>query len=188
MEKKVVTRESSCIRVILTGPESTGKTELASSLAESYGSLYIPEYARNYITKLNRRYNYSDIKKIARHQVQQMEEFSAKNYKVIFVDTYLLITRVWFDWLYKKHPAWLDKEILKTKRDLYLLCKPDIPWYPDEVRENGGETRNQLFVAYETELKKFGLHYKYVSGSGPERISNACNMLDLFLAEQGLTL
>ena len=186
MEEKVESAGVSCIRVILTGPESTGKTELASVLAKKYNTVYIPEYARDYIEKLERPYNYADIEHIAKHQLKQMEDFSARGFKVIFVDTYLLITKIWFDWVYKRCPEWLEPELLKTKNDLYLLCKPDIPWYPDNVRENGGEIRDELFDKYENKLKHLEMHFKYVSGIGEERIKNACEQIKTFFLEKGI--
>lgn len=188
MEKKVEATGTSCIRVILTGPESTGKSELALKLADKYKTRYIPEYARKYIENLNRPYNYTDIEHIARHQIQQVKEYSSRDIKILFVDTYLLITKVWFEWVYKKYPSWLERELLKTKRDLYLLCKPDIPWYPDEVRENGGEMRDVLFETYKNELKKYGMHFMYVSGKGAERIRNASEQIDKFITDQGIKL
>ncbi len=177
---------TSCIRIILTGPESTGKTELASLLAKKYNTVYIPEYARAYIEKLDRPYSYADVEHIAKRQLKQMEDFSAMGFNIIFVDTYLLITRVWFEWVFKKFPEWLDQEILKTKSDLYLLCKPDIPWYPDNVRENGGETRNELYNWYENKLTQLGMHYKCISGTGNERIENAFEQIEGFLTKKGI--
>jgi nicotinamide riboside kinase len=115
-----------------------------------------------------------------------MEDYTSRNLKIFFIDTYLLITRVWFNWVYKKHPAWIDDELIKTKDDLYLLCKPDIPWYPDRVRENGGELREVLFEIYENELIKYGMHYRYVSGEGVSRFENASDQLERFLSEQGI--
>jgi nicotinamide riboside kinase len=188
MEKKVGTTKASVIRVILTGPESTGKTEIASKLADKYNSIYIPEYAREYIENLNRPYDYSDVEHIAKHQVKQMKEYSSGETKLLFVDTYLIITKVWFKWVYNKFPSWLEDEIFKTRNDLYLLCKPDIAWFPDKVRENGGEMRNILFDIYDKELKKFSMHYRHVSGMGDERFSNAARHVEDFLLEKGLKI
>lgn len=176
------------IRIILTGPESTGKTELAFALAERYKTLYIPEYAREYIENLERPYVYDDLKQIAKHQIHRMEAFSSRNLKIFFIDTYLIITKVWFEWVYNKYPAWLDKEIRKTECDLYLLCRPDIPWFPDNVRENGGEKRAQLFNLYEKELIHYGLQYRFVSGKGTDRIMNAIEQLENHLTEKRIII
>ena len=75
---------------------------------------------------------------------------------------------------------WIDKEISGTKDALYLLCKPDIPWEPDAVRENGGEMRTILFNDYRTELQKAGLHFAFVEGSGTDRVNCAINRIRNF--------
>lgn len=188
MEKTVEATTRSNIRIILTGPESTGKTELAATLAGRYKTVYSPEYAREYIENLGRPYVYDDLKQIAKHQIHQMEAFSSRNLNIFFIDTYLIITKVWFEWVYNKYPAWLDAELRKTKSDLYLLCRPDIPWFPDNVRENGGEKRMQLFDLYEKELLHYGLQYRFVSGKGEDRIMNAVEQLENHLVEKGIII
>jgi nicotinamide riboside kinase len=161
--------------IIFTGPESTGKTMLTNELAVRYRSPCIPEYARDYVMNLRRPYSYYDVVHIAEKQIEQMSEFSKHRTEYLFVDTYLIITKVWFDKVFNKMPDWLDKEIAKTKDCLYLLCRPDIPWEPDPVRENGGPMRQVLFDTYEYELKKAGLFYAYVEGLGETRINCAMN-------------
>lgn len=175
-----------CIRIILTGPESTGKTELASALADKYNTAYIPEYAREYIGSLNRPYEYDDLVHIAKHQKEQMKDFISRVHTIIFADTYLMITRVWFEWVYRKYPSWIDDELKKTRDALYLLCKPDIPWFPDGMRENGGKNREILFQTYENHLRYLGLHYRYVSGQGDMRMENACRQVEEFINEKGI--
>lgn len=165
--------------VIITGPESVGKTTLVTSLADYYNSISQPEYARDYITDLNRAYNYSDIEKIAEVQVKELyQKKKEAGKKKIFIDTYLIITKIWFVWFAGKYPDWIDDEITKTNRALYLLCSPDIEWYPDNVRENGGEARNKLFTEYEKELRKFNLNYRIIKGAGNERFDMARAFVD----------
>jgi len=89
---------------------------------------------------------------------------------------------VWFDFVFHKVPEWIDSEIDKTTDALYLLCRPDIPWTPDPLRENGGETRNILFRRYEEELKKLNLHYACVAGKGHRRVENAIQHIETFLS------
>ena len=101
--EKTMDATAGSIRIILTGPESTGKTELASALADKYKTLYIPEYARDYIENLERPYVLADIEQIAKHQVRQMEEYTSRKLNIFFIDTYLIITKVWFKWVYNKY-------------------------------------------------------------------------------------
>ena len=53
-------------RIAITGPESTGKSMLAQQLADHYHTLWVPEFARDYLTSLNRPYEEDDILYIAR--------------------------------------------------------------------------------------------------------------------------
>lgn len=172
--------EGNSKRIILTGPESTGKTMLTIELGARYNAPYIPEYARGYVLNLKRHYNYEDVIHIARKQIELMETFSEQRPEFLFVDTYLIITKVWLDKVFHKLPDWIDTEIAKTKNDLYLLCRPDIPWEPDPVRENGGSMRQVLFDRYEHELKKAGLNYAFVEGLGEARVKNAVEKITTF--------
>jgi nicotinamide riboside kinase len=182
MEKTVEKSGTDIRRIILTGPESTGKTMLTMELASRYRSPFIPEYAREYILNLRRPYTYDDVIHIARKQIEQMKEFSKYASGYLFVDTYLIITKIWFDKVFNKIPEWINKEIAKTKTKncFYLLCLPDIPWEPDPVRENGGPMRQVLFDLYELELKKAGLNYSYVKGLGEARIICAMKQITTF--------
>jgi NadR type nicotinamide-nucleotide adenylyltransferase len=171
------------LKVVITGPESTGKSTLAESLAVYYRTVFIPEYARTFVENLARPYNYDDLEHIARHQVQDMEKFGALAHKILFADTFLIITKVWFNVVYKKIPAWLDDSIKESDIDLFLLCSTDVPWQPDPVRENGGKMRESLFQQYKTELELYGFNYRIVEGLGENRLINAIGFVDELLAK-----
>lgn len=171
-------------RFILTGPESTGKSVLSAALAEHFGKSFIPEYARDYVLKLNRPYTYNDVLQIAKKQVALMDEYTVTSEDFLFVDTYLIITKVWFLKVFGEYPEWIDIEINKTKNDIYLLCKPDIPWIPDGVRENGGEKRNMLFNDYMKELNQSGLMYEVIEGDWDIRLNNAIKIVNQLLIEK----
>lgn len=167
MEEKLSTRPKGVI--ILTGPESTGKSTLAKDLSLSFKGKLIVEYARGYIEKLNRSYTYSDLLKIARKQINELRNSLQNTQGFIFSDTYLIITKIWFIWAFNKYPNWIDEEIAKTKPHLYLLCKPDIAWVSDNVRENRGEDRLKLYKEYIRELEFFQLNYAIIEGVGDNR-------------------
>lgn len=168
--------------VILTGPESTAKTSIALYLQSFYVSGYVSEYARNYVLGLNRSYQHSDIEKIAQWQKKQMDTCKRSNeYKIWFIDTYLIITKIWFKWFDNKCPDWLNKAILDTQDSLYLLCAPDIIWKPDDVRENGGENRIRLFDLYKKELDEHDLNYRIISGNGEERNKMAHSFVEEYI-------
>jgi len=165
------------MRIVVTGPESTGKTTLALQLADYFGGKYIPEFAREYVEKLARHYTFEDVEAIARKQVNQYFETDQNADKYCFFDTWLIITKVWFQWVYGKQPDWLEDEIVGCPVDLYLLCRPDLPWEADAVRENGGESRLLLFEQYRNELIRYGFNFVEIEGSGDQRLKNAISAI-----------
>lgn len=165
-------------KIVITGPESTGKTTLCMQLAKQYNSVYIPEYARFYVENLNRKYTYEDIEHIARKQVTLEKEFVSKANSYLFYDTYLIITKIWFVWCYEQYPKWVDEEIANGEIDLFLLLNTDIQWEKDLIRENNGENRQKLFELYKNELEKFHKNYIIINGIGQERFRNALNAIN----------
>jgi len=157
------------IIIVVTGPESTGKTELSRYLSTRTGFPWVPELSRSYIEKLNRPYNYNDVEQIARLQINEFKGIINKNHPIVFFDTDLIITKVWFDVVYRKCPGWVIEAIEKLPVRMHLLCNTDIPWVADPVRENGGEMRLKLFDQYQEELTRFNIPYKIVSGTGNAR-------------------
>lgn len=167
--------------IVITGPESTGKSTLARDLAKHYNTIHIPEYAREYIENLSRPYEYSDLEIIAKRQVQDLKDSIDKANGFLFLDTYLIITKVWFDVVYDECPDWIIDEIENCNVDLFLVCDTSLPWEPDKVRENGGEMREILFERYINELEAFNLPYKIATGIGEERIRSAIQHIQTIL-------
>ncbi|MCP4309815.1 MAG: ATP-binding protein [Bacteroidetes bacterium] len=159
-------------RVLVTGPESTGKTEMVNWLSERFNGIAVEEYARAYVEDLDHPYNFGDVEHIARQQLSSYER-DYPGTEWVFFDTWLMITRVWFEVVFKRVPQWLDSAIMGARFDLVLLCAPDIPWIPDGIRENGGIERDRLFEQYERELEHFGMDWELVSGSGEGRFKMA---------------
>ncbi len=160
----------------ITGPESTGKSELARSLAERYDSLWVPEYSREYLAGLDRKYYYGDILEIAKGQFVREQEATAKANKIIFIDTEFIVNKIWCEDKFGKCHAWINEMISEHVYDLYLLCNTDIPWSPDPLRENPGD-RDRLFDLYMDELKTRGLPFHVIKGTGPERKEMAARIV-----------
>ncbi len=166
--------------IVITGAESTGKSTLTEALAKYFNVPFIPEIARDYVEHLNAKYNYNDVEKIAKRQVEQLNQLKNTNHPFIFVDTWLIITKIWFEVVFKKTPDWFESEIQKNKIDLFLVCDTDLPWIADPVRENGGEQREILQNKYIETIREYNYEYKIVRGEGEKRIENAlCYISDL---------
>lgn len=173
MEEGVYKKFGKLKIIAVTGPESTGKTVISEYLAKQLNCDWIPEYAREYIGKLQRPYTYDDLLHIASTQIERrkMAEQSGKEYLIL--DTWLIITRVWFLEVYGNCPDWIEEELMADIVDLYLLCEPDIPWVPDPLRENGGEKRNYLMKRYLEEIQAIPAKFCKIGGSGELRLLNA---------------
>ena len=173
--------------IVVTGPESTGKSTLCQQLAEHFHSEYITEYARNYVAERDYKYTYEDVEHIARYQHEylrkKIEDIKRKPAEsdepyMLFVDTHLIITKVWFEKVYGREPEWIADAIKQSPVDLYLLCQPDTPWEYDPVRENPN-IRPELYNRYKQLIEQHRFPYAEVSGLGEERIKCAINKLKL---------
>ncbi len=164
-------------RIAITGPESTGKSTLASDLAKYYKTVWVPEYAREYLEKINRPYQYEDIVEIAKGQLIHEDSFIQRAKKILISDTELLVTKVWSEYKYGKCDSWIIDELQKPRYDLYLLTDIDIPWEYDPLREHP-ETRTQLFNIYHKEIKKQGIPFIVISGPRERRLQKAVEYIN----------
>ncbi len=159
-------------KIAVTGPESTGKSILAQQLADHYRTVWIPEFSRVYLLKIERAYNYDDILRIARGQKKSEEALTDIARKIMFSDTELLVTKIWCEVKYKKCHPWILEKLEKQEYDLYLLMDVDLPWVHDPLREHP-HNRKYLFDLYQKELEARKLNYRIVSGQDDERFKNA---------------
>ena len=165
--------------VVITGAESTGKSTITEFLAHHFNVPYIPEIAREFVENLNRKYNFRDVEDIAKKQVEQLNVLKNSNHTFIFVDTWLIITKIWFEVVFDKVPSWLESEIQNTRIDLFLVCDVDLPWQPDPIRENGGESRLILHKKYLENIENYNFEHKIISGKNKTRFKNALLHLKL---------
>lgn len=170
-------------RVAVTGPECTGKSTLTIQLAEYFNAGYVQEYARDYIGGLNRSYTFQDVIHIAEVQRDQAIAAISNDGRIVFFDTWLIITKVWLQVVYGRYPKWIDEELQHQTMDLYLLCNTDIPWVADKVRENGGEMREVLYQRYLSELEKLDCNFVIIKGIGQQRINMAIEAINHFFPD-----
>ena len=163
--------------VIITGAESTGKSVLTRQLSHFYQSPSFAEFPREYIEKTGRNYSYDDVISIALMQKAQMKKSYSINSRYVFFDTWLIITMVWFEVVFGKIPRWIPDTIRNATVDLFLLCDTDLPWVPDQLRENGGKMREFLQNRYIEAINAYGFKYQLVSGHSEERFNNAVEFI-----------
>ncbi|MGM0649979.1 MAG: AAA family ATPase [Bacteroidota bacterium] len=173
MEKRF---DKNCQRIVITGPECTGKSWLSYQLARKTRQLWLPEYARYYIYYLNRDYSRKDVEHIAQMQIELEEGMAAVTPRVLFLDTGLIITKVWLEHVYGNSPSWLDEAIKNSHRYMHLLCYPDLPWHPDPLRENK-DLRMYFFNWYEQEIRNYGFDYQIIKGDGDARLQSALKVV-----------
>jgi len=166
------------IAIVVTGPESAGKSVLAGELSEHFEGIVVEEYARQYLVNAEGQYSFDDVERIAQEQVNEyvLAKKSAGKNSLVFFDTFLIITKVWFEEVFFCCPVWLHKAIKDCKVDFALLCLPDLPWEADEVRENP-HRREYLFNCYKRDLQYYQIPFALVRGQGSERLANAINQL-----------
>lgn len=185
MEKTLKQQQSNCIKVVLFGPESTGKTTLAKQLARHYHSVWVPEYAREYLQKKwnNERETctQSDLLPIAVGQMKLENESAQKTDSVLVCDTDLLETKVYSEEYYEGicDPL-LEKYAIENTYDMYFLTYIDTPWEADDLRDKPTE-REEMFLAFETVLKKNNRPYILLKGSKRERLQKAVEVIDSLL-------
>ncbi len=170
------------LKITLTGPESTGKTTLTKALAKHYNTVYVPEYARNYIATLNRKYTLNDIIHIAQQQAKLEDEWLPKANKILFCDTDMLVTKVWCDYVFGECPTYIKQAVNERHYDLSLLTYIDVPWVQDGLREHPNpRTRQTLFDTY---YQALGLKKQVVmvlKGSHHTRMETAITAIDTLL-------
>lgn len=164
--------------VALVGPESCGKSVLATQLAQQFGCPLVPEMARQILQGQGPPYESGLVESIGRAQQKAEEHARSGASRHLICDTNLLVIRVWMEEAFGSCPDWIIRETETTTRyDLHLLLYPDLPWEPDPLREHPHD-RIRLFHRYESLLRETGQAFEIVRGQGKERFENARNILE----------
>jgi len=153
------------LKIIITGPESSGKTTLCKELSKHFKIPFTKEFARDYLTNLDKDYAQNDLSEIAKGQLASEHNFQ-------LLDTDLITIKIWSEYKYSNCEKWILDTIekQKTEKRFYLLCKPDIHWEADPLRENPNN-RNGLFELYKKELED--LEYNYLIVKGENRVETS---------------
>ena len=193
------------IKIAILGTESSGKTTLATGIADYFGVDFVEEFAREYLTDYYQKnqqndnqkqpYSLQDIENIAKQQYQNIQNYqqdnlqknpqqNKKHQKLLIADTELIVTKIWAENSFKTVPKWILEHIEKQNFDLYLLTSyDDIAWEYDPLREHQDlNERKMLFECYKNELEKYKFSYEIISGENKEnRLEKAIKAISKLL-------
>jgi NadR type nicotinamide-nucleotide adenylyltransferase len=166
-------------KIVVIGPESTGKSTLCNQLAEYYKTLWVPEYAREYLEKNGTNYSYEDLLTIAKGQIDledgliQPSAFGDQP-SIFFVDTDMYVMKVWCEFVFNKCYNWILNRIAERDYDGYLVCNVDLPWVSDNLREYPAlKTREKLYHFYRDLMVNQSVPWIDITGSYDERLEMA---------------
>jgi NadR type nicotinamide-nucleotide adenylyltransferase len=185
-------------KIVVIGPESTGKSSLCEELAQHYNAVWCPEFAREYLLTNGKDYGFDDLLTIAKGQIGLEEKFTktVKNVansrltthdsrsathdpRFLFIDTDMYVIKVWSEFVFGKCHSWVIDQVVERKYDLYLLCNVDLPWVKDELREYPDlETREKLYHIYKDIMINQSVPWIDISGGYDERLAKAIDGIE----------
>jgi NadR type nicotinamide-nucleotide adenylyltransferase len=181
-------------KIVVIGPESTGKSTLCRQLAEHFETVWCPEYAREYLLTNGKDYSYTDLLAIAKGQIAGEENWAEllekraaplleQDYDIpYFIDTNMVVMKVWAEFVFNKCHPYIEEQLAKRKYDHYLICQPDLEWEKDELREYPDlETREKLFFIYKNYLEQQSIPWTLIKGKNEDRIQSAIRTVNKIL-------
>ncbi len=183
-------------KIVIIGPESTGKSSLCQQLAEHYEAVWCPEYAREYLLTNGTNYTFDDLLIIAKGQLALEQEYLNKaiekwqnsNTKtaqpLLLVDTDMYVMKVWCEYVFGKCHQFIIDKIVESTCDLYLLCNIDLPWIEDELREYPDlKSREELYHIYKDILINQQVPWVNISGNYEERLQIAVEAINTIFGD-----
>lgn len=170
-------------KVVVIGPESTGKSTLAAQLAAHYQTAWCPEAARDFLVTHGRTYSFNDLLTIAQGQLALEDKLQTNARNGLYIlDTDMYVMKVWCEVVFNDCHTWILKQIVARRYDLYLLCNTDLPWVQDGLREYPDEKmRQRLFKTYQDVLLHSGVPWAVVSGRQAQRLQSAIAAIETLL-------
>ncbi len=181
-------------KIVIIGPESTGKSVLSQQLASHYETTWCPEFAREYLLTNGTNYDYDDLLTIAKGQLALEDEYATTlenqsqtmlengEHLPLFIDTDMYVMKVWCEFVFEKCHRFILDEIVRREYDLYLLCNIDLPWVKDELREYPDiESRKKLYRIYKDLMTNQQVPWVDISGDYEERLKKAIGAVDKLL-------
>lgn len=170
-------------KIVVIGPESTGKSTLCQQLADYYQTEWCPEFAREFLLQHGKNYTFDDLLKIAHGQLELEDSLitEARN-GLFFIDTDMYVMKVWCEVAFEQCHTWILKQIAQRKYDMYLLCNVDLPWQADELREYPDlDFRKKLFTIYKDIAVNSNAPWVEISGTDMQRLQMAIGFIDTVL-------
>ena len=167
-------------KIVIIGPESTGKSTLCSQLAQHFKTCWCPEFAREYLKETGGKYSFHDLLNIAHGQLELEDTMltQAKN-GFYFIDTDMYVMKVWCEVVFETCHTWILKQIALRKYDLFFLCDVDLPWVRDDLREYPVlEFRKKLFKMYRDLMITQKTKWAEISGTHAQRLQTAISIID----------
>lgn len=187
-------------KIVIIGPESTGKSTLCQELAEHFETIWCPEYAREYLLTNGTDYSFQDLLTIAKGQIALEEQLADKleqraaplleqDYDIpYFIDTDMSVMKVWCEFVFNKCHPFIEEQLAKRKVDHYFLCQPDLPWVKDQLREYPDlATREKLFTIYRNWLENQSVPWTLIQGKDVERMRLAVHAVNRILETSYVT-
>ena len=181
-------------KVVIIGPESTGKSTLCEGLAQHYETSWCPEFAREYLLTNGTNYEYDDLLIIARGQLALEDEYTTMlenqslpmmengGHLPLFIDTDMYVMKVWSEFVFGQCHTFILEQAVRRRYDLYLLCDVDLPWTKDELRDYPElETRQVLYRMYKDILVNQSVPWVEVRGDHKDRLRTSVAAVDKIL-------
>ena len=182
-------------KIVIIGPESTGKSTLCEQLAAHYNTVWVKEYAREYLLKNGTNYSFENLLAISKGQIELEDRAAAKLSTIylptgqaghqpstLFYDTDMYVMKVWCEFVFEKCHHWILNRIVERKYDLYLLCNIDLPWVKDELREYPDLiSRKKLYHHYKDIMVNQNVPWVDINGNYEERLQKAIKATDTII-------
>ena len=163
-------------KIVVTGPESSGKTSLVEAVNKESGVIDVNEYARKFIGALTRPYKCDDLITIAKGQLVLEQEAVLKDPEILLCDTDLLTIKIWSEYKYGSCDPFIHNKLMENLPDLYLLTSPDFPWEPDPQRENPDD-RDEFFSIYKQHIIDLEVPYEVLMGPEQKRVEKVLEII-----------